>query len=142
MEKTESCFLWKAHTNRYGYGQISIGRKNVLAHRLSWELHNGPIPDGLHVCHKCDVRNCVNPNHLFLGTTQDNTADKMKKGRHVSGIGRGEGHLFAKLSEDNVRDIRRLLSNGIEGVAIAREYNITKSLVSQIKLKKIWNHVL
>lgn len=66
----------------------------------------------------------------------------MKKGRHVSGIGRGEGHLFAKLSEDNVRDIRRLLSNGIEGVAIAREYNITKSLVSQIKLKKIWNHVL
>lgn len=81
------CWLWTASFGTAGYGQIGVGGavgRPIGAHRVSWELHNGPIPDGMCALHKCDVKACVNPEHLFTGTLIDNVADMMEKGRHVA----------------------------------------------------------
>jgi hypothetical protein len=83
--QTESCWLWTGRRERDGYGRIMIGSRKHRPHRLSWELHCGSIPDGLRVCHKCDVRLCVRPDHLFLGTASDNAMDAAKKGRLSNG---------------------------------------------------------
>ena len=93
VEKTESCWLWTAAINKTGYGDFYASRtKHVLAHRFSWVLHYGPVPDGLFVCHHCDNPRCVRPDHLWLGTTQENTADMLKKGRHRFGTGQPHDH--------------------------------------------------
>lgn len=82
VNKTESCWLWKGCVNTTGYGMVNwAGKKNIVAHRLVWKLTNGQIPDGLQVLHRCDITRCVNPQHLFLGTIQDNAADRVAKGR-------------------------------------------------------------
>lgn len=79
-EPNSGCWLWIANANRTGYGCLSDSKQR-LAHRISWEIHRGPIPEGLYVLHKCDVPICVNPEHLFLGTHQDNMDDMVRKGR-------------------------------------------------------------
>lgn len=78
--KDALCWTWTAAKIK-GYGTMNVGGKNCGAHRIAWELFNGPIPDGLHACHHCDNPSCVNPSHIFLGTHQDNMADKQAKGR-------------------------------------------------------------
>jgi hypothetical protein len=75
------CWIWEGTTNSQGYGSITIKGKEKKAHRVSWELFNGPIPKGLLVLHKCDTPACINPHHLFLGTHRDNIQDCIKKGR-------------------------------------------------------------
>ena len=82
VEKTEGCWLWRGSRTTAGYGNVRVGPKNKYAHRLAWELTNGAIPNGLHVCHRCDNPPCVRPDHLFLGTGKDNARDSMQKGRH------------------------------------------------------------
>src|SRR5271165_4726377 len=81
VEKTDGCWNWKAYIGPDGYGRFGFRGKIPGPHRVSWELSFGPIPDGLNVCHKCDNRRCVRPDHLFLGTDRDNILDCIRKGR-------------------------------------------------------------
>lgn len=95
------CWLWAGSTTKAGYGRFQVGRRPREAHRVSWELFVGDIGN-YHVLHKCDVRSCVNPSHLFLGTHEDNMLDMAAKGRCVS----GERHPKAKLKSQDVAEIR------------------------------------
>lgn len=130
------CWDFIGNKNPAGYGQLTINRKTFLAHRLSYALYVGPIPNGMHVLHRCDVRACMNPDHLFLGTHQDNMADKMSKGRHVAP--KGTQHGSAKLTEANVLAIRADSRIQIE---IATAYGISQTAVCDIKNRKRWKHI-
>jgi len=147
VQKGDDCWLWMGVTLKNGYGTISQlvsygKRKTVYAHRVSWELENGPITGGLFVLHKCDVRACVRPSHLFLGGHQDNSDDKIRKGRYRRGdSGRGEKNACAKLANYQVRVIMALLGAGKSGRAIAEHYGISDSTVSLIKRGKHYSDV-
>lgn len=136
----DECWLWNGATSK-GYGYIKVGgrKRSVLAHRVSWELHNGLIPpgEGHHgtcVCHRCDNRKCVNPTHLFLGTAADNMADMVAKGRSM----RGMANYKAKLTGRQVADIRDAPGMYTE---VAAQFGITPVQVSNIKRGKSWKHL-
>lgn len=138
VSKTDSCWLWMGAKIQDGYGSFGFGEKVVSAHRVSWELHNGPIPNGLCVLHKCDVRNCVNPDHLFLGTRDDNMADRNRKGRQA----RGEKSGRAKLTNAVVIAIRRRYAAGGTSIRkLASEFCISKSQILSVVTFKSWSHV-
>lgn len=144
VEKTDTCWLWRGLKFRSGYGRIGRNGKSVHTHRVSWELHNGPIPDGLFVCHKCDVPLCVNPAHLFLGTPLDNMRDMYKKGRSrprrpLNGKHRGEGNPRAKLTQEKVAEIRRLLSAGQRPAVIAPAFGVAATTIYNIRAGETWS---
>ena len=128
------CHLWVAGRKASGYGTITVARRKVLAHRLSWELANGPIPDGMCVLHRCDNPPCVNPDHLFLGTHADNSRDRNEKGRQARGV----KNRHAKLTPDEVRAIR---ADTRRQVDIARAYGVTPQAVHDIIRRKNWRHI-
>lgn len=134
-EPNSGCWLWAAGDNGYGYGVFHIKRKNWAAHRISWQIHNGSIPDGLCVLHKCDVPACVNPDHLFLGTQADNMNDMTKKGRRqmpptAAGVENGN----VKLTEMQVRVIHRLAANkAMTQPEIASYFGVVRGTVAKIK---------
>ena len=130
----DDCWLWTGGQYTTGYGQIKDRKIPKLAHRVSWELAYGGIPDGLWVLHKCDVHRCVNPNHLFLGTPADNSRDMSAKGRSS----RGARNPKAKLTATDVLAIRSSLMTGAQ---VARLYGIQPSQVSHIRLRKQWKHL-
>lgn len=136
----DDCWEWQGPKSRKGYGRLFLGEYGCYqaAHRFSWELANGPIPDGLHVCHHCDNPSCVNPAHLFLGTNQDNHEDKMRKGRQS----RGEHIHTAKLTAEQVVAIRRRYAEGgVLQQELADEYGVARAYMSRILSRQVWRHL-
>jgi len=134
VDKTDTCWLWQAGRHTDGYGMFKIAGKQRRAHRVSWEMHNGTIPEGLGVLHKCDVRNCVNPEHLFLGTPADNQADMWEKGRGL----RGRPNPLAKLTPDDVRTMRQERASGTTLAVLASKYRVTYQAIWLAVTKKTW----
>lgn len=137
---SDSCWEWCGNLDRHGYGYFKFKRKHRKAHRVSWEIHYGPIPEGLGVLHRCDNPSCCNPNHLFLGTHQDNMDDMIAKGRGVIPPGfyaEGESNPGARFTNAQVRELRRLF--------VERKTSITAFAklhqVSFLTMRKIINHV-
>lgn len=133
------CHLWMGAVDHVGYGQISNGggKPRLSAHRVAYEMFVGPIPDGLCVCHRCDVRTCINPAHLFLGTRQENQADMAAKRRAAS----GERNGSAKLTSSQVRQIRAWRVDGATFAEIATAFNTTPYNVYLIAKRATWRHV-
>lgn len=139
-EPNSGCWLWDGTLSNSGYGLLKLpsDRRNYLAHRVSWELHKEPIPAGLFVLHCCDNRACVNPDHLFLGTKRDNTADMMRKGRNVFRPLSGEANGNAKIDEETVRAIRK---SPLGVVRASRAFGISPSQIHAIRKGKSWKEV-
>lgn len=122
----DECWPWRGTINRTtGYGQWWHDGRAMRAHRAAYERVHGPIPDGLIVCHRCDNPPCCNPAHLFLGTQADNQRDKKNKGRTSRGERNGGG---GKLTENDVREIRRLAANGERYIVIASQFGVTPTM--------------
>ena len=140
VNKTDHCWLWtgarQTHRGALWHGVVRRNNKGYLAHRYSWIIHNGPIPSGLCVLHRCDMPACVNPDHLFLGTQLDNIADMMAKDRH--GDQRGVRQSSAKLSEQNVLDIR--LSSD-RSQLLADQYLVSPATINDIRKRRTWTHI-
>jgi len=125
-----------------GYGHLSYDGQVFRAHRISYELRCGPVPEDKMVLHKCDHRYCVNPEHLFIGTAQDNVRDMINKGRDVFGENFGENNGQAKLTEDEVLQIKRLLAVGQHSqTEIGDMFGVSRGAVKQIKTGKTWRHL-
>ena len=129
VNKTEGCWEWTGKLDE-GYGKFSLQRRVMRTHRFSWELHNGPIPVGIKVCHQCDNRSCVRPDHLFLGTDQDNLGDATSKGR-----------MKKKLFPHEVVEIMKLVSSGVPAQEIADRFKISRHGIQSIKYGLAWSHL-
>lgn len=146
VTKSDGCWEWQGKRGVSGYGVICFRNTLRVASRVSWEIHNGPIPEGLFACHHCDNPLCVNPDHLFLGTNSDNFRDMLAKGRHTfqkhPGQNKGEGHPGVRLTEAQVLEIRRL---GREGQLfpheIAMRFPVKTCTVRAILHRKLWKHL-
>lgn len=163
--KTDGCWFWTGRSNGYGYGRITMSGRIEMAHRASWMMSHGSIPEGMYVCHTCDTPPCVNPAHLFLGTHADNMKDAASKGRMrkradhpmLNGAAasgdrngmrkmpyrhaRGERTGVAVLTEQKVREIRALRDAGVRGRIIAADYGICMATVYRIGGRQFWAHV-
>lgn len=138
----DQCWEWIGGTNSGGYGMFYVDGRICRAHRVVYELIRGPIPEDLCVCHHCDNPGCVNPAHLFLGTHMDNMIDRGRKGRASGGALHGEKHSNAKLTEADVRTIRRVYRNGDSTQQeIADVFGISHNHVSSIVNRLRWDHV-
>ena len=140
---SNGCMDWRGATYSYGHGCFMLHKKpkqkNIGAHRFSYMVHVGPIPDEIEVCHKCDRPQCVAPDHLFLGTHADNMRDMALKKRAIGHI--GSTNPKAQLCEAQVIDIRYKIDCGIKSELIKSEYNISKSVLSGIKRRITWKHI-
>jgi len=133
------CWLWTGGTNNLLYGHFKVEGKNYYAHRASYELHKGPIPDGYEVCHTCDVPLCVNPDHLFVGTHKDNMSDSARKGRAKQPKFRSD-HTAPRsmLTEDQVRMIR---ADGRGNAELARATGIPSYVIQMVRVLKTYRDV-
>jgi hypothetical protein len=136
IQGDDECWLWTGAKWGNGYGLLCLNPSSLLAHRLSWELHYGLVPDGLLVLHKCDVRNCINPKHLYVGTHIDNTRDRVERNRSSRSIGERSGK--SKLKSGEVWLIRRLLGAKFSIRSIAKLFKISSNVIWGIKSGKRW----
>lgn len=155
MKRSDECWLWQGYRMKFGYGLIQARKvcsTPLLAHRVAYELTNGPIPKGKHVLHRCDNPPCVNPEHLFIGTQQDNNLDRDRKGRTASGDKNGartnpmnnpfvrnhgsglvgEQHPRSKLTDVQIQNLRNESESGIRQIELSKKYGITSTHVSRI----------
>ncbi len=135
----DKCWLWSGSLAPDGYGKVKIKDKHTSAHRLSWVIHNGEIPSGMQVLHKCDNRSCVNPNHLVLGTNAENTADRVRKGR--SNPAKGNQLPQSKLDECKVRQIREMSRVGMPQSKIAAYFDMCQQAIANVVSRKAWAHI-
>lgn len=136
----KGCYIWTGEIHKIGYGLFRpTQNKYQLAHRVSYWLFKGAIPVGLCVCHKCDVRSCVNPNHLFLGTHKENMQDAVKKGRFKSNG--GEFNPRATLKDSQVKEIKLLIGKGVKDKELSLHFNTTVSAISHIRHGYAWRKV-
>lgn len=135
----DGCWLWEGAHLKKGYGRLTIvARKQVAtAHRFSWELHYGTIPDGMDVCHRCNNPRCVRPDHLYLATPAKNTRDWIRD----TGGKLGSRHHGTHLTESEVLAIRARAARGERGSDLASEFGLSKAAVSKMILRKSWKHI-
>ncbi len=134
-DQSSECQEYTGPLSSEGYGLVYIGnRKRAYAHRLAYAMGHGIDPAGLQVCHTCDNRRCVNPEHLFLGSMKENQEDKVRKGRQQ----RGEGHWNQRLTEKDVESIRAMLRDGMGPTGISRQFNVHPQTIGDIKAGRTW----
>lgn len=159
VDTSGDCWIWTGSKNPNGYGQLTIDNRCTTAHRVSWAIHNGGIPDGLHVLHHCDNPACIRPEHLFLGTHTDNMRDAAAKGRSASqvhrarwckgprtqkqieGQVRGERNAAAKLTSSDVIAIRALAASKVTFANIAKQFGISSRYAQRIVAREFWRHI-
>lgn len=138
VKEPSGCWRWTAHIGTHGYGEFSYkGQAGQLAHRISWLLYKGPIPKGINILHKreCPYKDCVNPDHLYLGTQMENTIDAMATGA------RGPQVCGSKLNRDDIVCIKKMLRDKIPNWLIAWIYQISTVHVRWIQRGKCWPRV-
>jgi len=141
ITKSENgCWNWDKVT-RYGYGQFWVNGTNKRVHRVAYESFIGEIPEGMCVCHTCDNPRCINPNHLWLGTTQENTADREDKGRGHAQTRHGENNPRTEFTNRIVKFIKTLSELGMKQHEIAKIYKVNQSTISRILSLKRWKYV-
>lgn len=136
FKKTDGCWNWEGQISKLGYG--SQGKNKNQSHRMAWKFEYGEIPKGMYVCHKCDNRICVNPEHLFLGTIRDNLKDMFGKGRNIKGC----QVQSAKLNENKVKEIKLSLKEGENSLSLSKKYTVHPRTIRDIKNNITWKHVL
>jgi len=155
VEKTDTCWFWKAATSWGGYGKVHVGYRTLGAHKVSYILNHGQVPANLLVCHKCDTPTCVNPEHLFLGTPADNMLDKVRKNRQSRGAEHSQAVLsgkrtilrgllctHSKLTGDQVKEIRNLRSSGWRLSALVIKFSICDQSVLNVCNRKTYKDVI
>lgn len=139
---TESgCWEWTSYTSN-GYGQLKLAPGDVvMAHRLAYRIYIGPIPDDLQINHKCHNRSCVNPDHLYAGTQQENVDDAIERGPYIESI-RGESNNHAKLTADDVREIRKInAKTSVTHSELAEQFGVNSSTITRIVNRETRDHV-
>lgn len=136
----DECWNWKAAKLQDGYGRFGYQGSHSLAHRFAWFLTHGPIPNNRCILHKCDNPACVNPSHLFLGTMLDNSIDMFQKNRqrHL----KGEYNPVAKLTNEQVKEIKIQLVKGCKQSLLAKKYGVAYPTISHINSGFTWSHVI
>jgi hypothetical protein len=137
VNKTESCWLWTGCCFSSGYGALSVDDIPIYTHRYSYEIHKGKIPEGLLIRHTCDNPPCVNPNHLLVGTRADNVMDMVERNRQARGSKNGQ----AKLTEDDVNEIKIFREFGFTQQELGKMYGVSQSTITRLLSKKRWGHL-
>ena len=141
--ESSGCWVWTGARTSRGYGEVMLHKRAWTTHRLVYTMLVGPIPAGLHICHRCDNPPCCNPGHLFAGTRSDNMRDMHAKGRRSPGRTRGESSFKAKLTEDVVRTMReRYEVGGVSIASLATEYGVTPATAWHAIRSNTWRHVI
>lgn len=137
-EPNSGCWLWTGTMSSTGYGRLKVDGVMLPAHRISYSLFIGSIGEGKFICHTCDNRLCVNPDHLFCGTHDENMKDMVSKGRQSKENKYGASNGRAKLTDADVIAIRR---SELTQAALAEQYSVSRSQISMIKTRVRWSHL-
>ena len=137
----KGCWIYQGLSHEFGYGVLSLGHRGTIsAHRASWIVFRGEIPEGMKVLHRCDIPPCFNPDHLFIGTQADNIADMDRKGRRKVTKIFGEAHGLHRVTKDQVIEMRKLYADdlSVSHRQLAKRFNLSASEVGRILRKDVW----